>query len=134
MAKAIIAEIQSDGSLKGRGGNWNNKFVSAQVPTFGDYTVVLDTTPPEVVKDYVPADMNSYRGGVIQFIAKDNLSKIKSYSGKVDGKWMLFEFDRKTGMLQCDVSPIMENKEHQVELVVTDERNNETNYKIAFYF
>jgi len=30
---------------------------------------------------------------------------------------MLFEFDKKTGMLQCDVSPIMENKEHHVELV-----------------
>ena len=134
MSKAVVAEIQRDGTLKGRGGNWNNKFVSTQVSVFGDYTIVLDTTPPVVVKDYVPADMNSYRGAVIQFIAKDNLSKIKSYSGKVDGKWMLFEFDRKTGMLQCDVSPFMENKEHQVELTVTDERNNVTNYKIGFYF
>jgi murein DD-endopeptidase MepM/ murein hydrolase activator NlpD len=134
MAKAVIAEIQRDGTIKGRGGIWNNKFVSAQVSVFGDYAVMLDTTPPVVVKDYVPADMNSYRGAVIQFIAKDNLSKIKSWSGKVDGKWMLFEFDRKTGMLQCDVSSLIENKEHTVELTVTDERNNVTNFKIGFYF
>lgn len=134
MAKAIIAEVLSDGTLKGRGGNWNNKFVSAQVPTFGDYTVVLDTVPPVVVKDYVPADMNSYRGPLIQFIAKDNLSRIKSYSGKVDGKWMLFEFDKKTGLLQCDVSSLMENKEHKVELTVTDERNNVTKFNFDFYF
>lgn len=134
MAKAIIAEVLSDGTLKGRGGVWKNKYVSAQVPTFGDYTVVLDTVAPEVVKDYVPADMNSYRGAVIQFIAKDKLSKIKSYSGKVDGKWMLFEFDKKSGMLQCDISPLMDNKEHNVEFVVIDERNNVNNFKFTFYF
>lgn len=134
MSKVIVAEVQSDGTLKGRGGIWNKKMVTAQVPTFGDYTLVLDTVSPEVVKDYVPADMNSYRGAVIQFIAKDKLSKIKSYSGKVDGKWMLFEFDKKSNMLQCDISPLMENKEHKVELVVIDERNNVTNYKFDFYF
>lgn len=134
MSKVIVAEVQSDGTLKGRGGIWNKKMVTAQVPTFGDYTLVLDTVAPEVVKDYVPADMNSYRGAVIQFIAKDKLSKIKSYSGKVDGKWMLFEFDKKSNMLQCDISPLMENKEHKVELVVIDERNNVTNYKFDFYF
>ena len=134
MSKAILVELLSDGSLKGRGGNWNGKLVSAQVPTFGDYAVVLDTTPPSVIKDYVPADMNSYRGALIQFIVKDNLSKIKSYTGKVDGKWMIFEYDKKNNMLQCDVSSIMDNKEHKVQITVSDERNNVTNYEYTFYF
>jgi len=51
--------------LRGKGGIWNNKFVTAQVTTFGNYAVVLDTVHPVVVIDYVPEDMNSYRCGVI---------------------------------------------------------------------
>ena len=133
-SKVIVAEVQSYGKLKGRGGEWKGKFVSAEVPTFGDYTLVYDTVPPSIEKDYVPADMNSYRGGVIQFKVTDNLSKIKSYQGTVDGRWMLFEFDKKNNLLQCDVSALAVNKEHQVTLKVVDERNNENNYKFVFYY
>ena len=133
-SKVIVAEVQSYGKLKGRGGEWKGKFMSAEVPTFGDYTLVYDTVPPAIEKDYVPADMNSYRGGVIQFKVTDNLSKIKSYQGTVDGRWMLFEFDKKNNLLQCDVSALAVNKEHQVTLKVVDERNNENNYKFVFYY
>ena len=132
--KAIIAEVQQYGKLKGRGGKWNGKFLSADVPTFGDYTIVLDTTPPTVVKDYVPADMNSYRGAVIQYKITDNLSSIKSYTGMVDGKWILFEYDKKNDMLSADISFLPTNNEHKVVLTVIDERGNTTNYTSTFWF
>lgn len=133
-SKVVVAEVQSYGRLRARGGMWNGKFVSAQVSTFGDYALMYDTVPPTVVKDYVPADMNSYRGGVVQFKITDNLSKIKSYVGKIDGRWMLFEYDKKNDLLTCDVSALAENKEHKVELTVTDERNNVNEYKYTFYY
>lgn len=133
-SKVIVAEVQRFGKMKGRGGVWSGKMVSAQVPSFGDYTLVMDTIAPEIEKLYVPADLNSYRGGVIQFKITDNLSAIKSYTGKVDGKWMLFEYDKKNDQLTCDVSSMAVNKEHKAELVVIDERNNVRNYEYVFYY
>ncbi|MBL0104381.1 MAG: hypothetical protein IPP51_11890 [Bacteroidetes bacterium] len=133
-SKAIIAEVMQYKKLKGRGGVWNGKFLSAQVPTFGDYTIVLDTVPPTVVKDYVPADMNSYRGAVIQYKITDDMSSIKSYTGMVDGKWILFEYDKKNNMISADISFLPTNNEHKVEITVIDERGNTTNYKSTFWF
>lgn len=132
--KLLIVRIGDYDILKPCGGVWNGKMVAAKSNMFGRFAVAMDTIPPVVEKYYVPADMNSMYGGEVRIIIKDDLSGIKSYSGKIDGKWRLFEYDKKNNMLISNVDPVMDNKDHPIEITVTDERGNTTVWKSSFYF
>ena len=64
----------------------------------------------------------------------DALSGIKKYDVFIDGEWTLAEFDAKFASLAV----INENKwtlgEHQIRIVVTDERDNEKAYASKFMY
>ncbi|REJ82338.1 MAG: M23 family peptidase [Bacteroidetes bacterium] len=133
-SKALIVSIAEYGKQIPHGGNWSGAFLNTKVRQFGEFAIALDTIPPSIEKVYFPADMNSYLGGKVQVRIKDNLSGIKSYTGKIDGKWHLFEFDAKNHMLEADLSFLPTNKEHSIELTVTDERGNTSEWKSVFWF
>ena len=134
MSKALIISLHEYGQIKAEGGEWKGGFLTAKPKQFGAFAIALDTTPPKVVKEYVPADMNSYRGGIVQVRITDDLSGIKSYSGKLDGKWHLFEYDPKSTMLTADLSFLPMNHEHPIEVTVTDERGNTTTWTSKFWY
>ena len=95
---------------------------------------MLDTVPPVVTKEYVPADLNTSRGLIVQYKMKDALSGIKSYRGKIDGKWHLFEYDAKNDLLIADIAHLTQNREHPVEITATDQVGNTTIWKSAFWY
>jgi hypothetical protein len=132
--KAVIVSINKYGEKVYEGGIWNEKLLSAKVYHLGDFTVALDTIPPNVVKEYYPADLNSSRGGTVQFRISDDLSGIKSYNIVVDGKWVLTEYNKREGLIIGDIAEFLENKTHHIELTVTDGKGNETNFRDAFYY
>jgi len=134
MSKALVISIAEYGQIKAEGGEWKGGFLTAKPKHFGAFAIALDTTPPQIVKEYVPADMNSYRGGIVQVRISDDLSGIKSYSGKLDGKWHLFEYDPKSTMLTADLSFLPMNHEHPIEVTVTDERGNTTTWTSKFWY
>jgi hypothetical protein len=132
--KCVIVRLDPDGSWHSCGGSWNGKFLTAKSNKFGQFVILPDTIAPSITKEYVPADMNSFRGGVVQIKIDDILSGISTYSGMIDGKWTLFEYDKKEKMLTADIMSMMENKEHSIEMTVTDERGNIAVWKSNFYF
>ena len=133
-SKATIVSFDKYGGSVYEGGSWNEKFLSAKVRHFGDFTIALDTLSPKVVKEYYPADLNSSRGATVQFRISDDLSGIKNYTMIVDGKWILAEYNKRERLLIGDISEFMQNKTHDIELTVTDEKGNETKFKDTFYF
>lgn len=133
-SKAVVVNIQPDGTPQALLSNWNGIFLSAKSKHFGDFAILLDTMPPVLEKEYVPADLNSSRGSVIQVKMKDDLSGIKSYSGTIDGKWRLFEYDSKNHMLQADLSDLDSNHEHSTRIIVTDNCGNTTTWDYKFWF
>jgi hypothetical protein len=133
-SKAVIVSINKYGEPVYEGGSWNEKFLSAKVRHFGDFMVSIDTIPPHVLKEYYPADLNSSRGATVQFRISDNLSGIRSYNILVDGKWILTEYNKHEGLLVGDITEFLQNKTHQIELTVTDNKGNETKFKDNFYF
>jgi hypothetical protein len=133
-SKAVIVSINKYGERIYEGGTWNEKFLSAKVRHFGDFTVSLDTLAPNVVKEYYPADLNSSRGGTVQFRIADDLSGIKNYNITVDGKWVLTEYNKRERLLIGDIAQFLENKSHHIELTVTDEKGNEANFRDTFYY
>ncbi len=132
--KAVIAKMSEEGDLVSVGNLWNDKFLTAKTYEFGNFAIVLDTVPPTVEKYYVPADMNTMYGGVVQIRVKDNLSRIRNYSGKINDKWHLFEYDKKNDMLIANVESMDVNETHPIELTVTDESGNTTVWKSTFYY
>lgn len=133
-SKALIVRLEEYGSKIALGGEWRGEFLQANTRKFGNFAILLDTVPPVLTKEYVPADMNSYRGGLFQVRVSDDLSGIKSYSGTIDGKWHLYEYDAKNQILTADLSALPSNKEHHAELTVADERGNITTWKYSFWF
>ena len=70
----------------------------------------------------------------IRFLISDNLSGISSYSGKIDGQWVLFEYDAKSNLLKYKNDLKREQKEHFLVLVVYDERKNGSTYTTKFIY
>ena len=132
--KAIIAKIDEDGILTSIGGLWNDKLLTAKTKEFGTFAITLDTVPPTIEKYYVPADMNTMYGGFVQIRIQDELSNISNYSGRIDGKWHLFEYDKKNNMIIADVQSMDVNLTHQIEVTATDERGNTRVWKSTFYY
>jgi murein DD-endopeptidase MepM/ murein hydrolase activator NlpD len=112
---------------------YQDGYVKAQVHTFGDFFIRIDTTPPSI------APLN-IKNGVSLKLAKgifarigDNLSGIKSYAGKIDGKWILMEWDYKTKVLGYTFTSDVTPGKHQFDLAVTDNKNNVAHYTATFY-
>ncbi len=132
--KAIIAKIDEDGNLTSKGGLWNDKLLTAKTREFGTFVIILDTVPPTIEKYYVPAEMNTMYGGCVQIRIQDELSNISNYSGRIDGKWHLFEYDKKNNMIIADVQSMDVNLTHEIEVTATDESGNTRVWKSTFYY
>lgn len=108
----ITAEesVYSDGSI------------DASISRFGSFAVSSDTKPPIIS----PIGKEKWKSSnIIKYKISDNLSGIKSWEGRVDGKWALFELDGKTGILSFRLdSNRFPGKSHTIELRVTDACGN----------
>ena len=133
-SKTVIVSILNDGTFSALPSSWNGQFLTGKTKNFGEFAILPDTTPPVLIKEYVPADLNSSRGSVIQIKVADDLSGIKSYNGTLDGKWFLYEYNSKNHLLQADLSAIETNKEHTSRIIVTDNCGNITTWEYKFWF
>ncbi len=141
--KAMVVCLDYNGKEKCEGGKINvaNNTITAQSRSYGRFTIKVDEKPPVVSKvggngtvvkkvgkgkkakkiiTHVPLTALRYRMG-------DNLSGIKSYNGFIDGKWELFEYDAKSGVLVHFINKAKYTAgEHLVKLIVIDYAGNET--------
>jgi hypothetical protein len=134
--KALIASIDKDSTLISEGGEWENGFVTTRTPTFGKFKITIDTTAP-VINPVNFYNNRIYSGnGKLSFKIEDDLSGIKSYNGYIDNKWALFEYDAKNNLLsyRLDKSRISTDTKHNLEIYITDYKNNTGIYKGSFYY
>ncbi len=134
--KALLARINTDGSLSAEGGEFRNGFVTGKVRSFGRFVVNIDTTPPVIKPVRFNPGAKFKNGNTISFQISDTLSGIRSYSGYIDSKWALFEYDAKNRMLSytMDDKYLQSNKNHTFEILVTDQKGNISQYRNSFYF
>lgn len=102
-----------------------------RVNRFGRYAVTTDVIPP-VVTPLKPARWA--KNGIVRYKIADKLSGIETYRGEIDGKFMLFELDGKTGTVKfrLDASRVKKGKKHTVKMTVTDACGNETVSRSTF--
>lgn len=90
-----IYRINSPGNYIFEGGEWQNEQIKFNTRTFGDYTLLTDTLPPEVK----PLKLSKEK---IEFVIADELSGIYSYETFVDGEWLLMHYDYKRNLIWSD--------------------------------
>ena len=85
--KVAIVSHAKNGTMKYEGGEWKNGFASASVYHFGDFELMLDTTPPSIKVLEEPVSPSQNAALQIAFQTKDNLSGIENYRATIDGKF-----------------------------------------------
>ncbi len=135
-SRLLIVSINERGMISGVGGSYENGFVSGDVSTFGKYAVAIDTVAPAIkANGLVPGADLSQRQELRLWIT-DNLSGIKSYSGTVDGKWVLFEYDAKNNLIfyRFDTTKTTRGTNHKLNVTVSDNKNNIKVLNTDFYW
>lgn len=127
-SKAVIARC-GNGRPVNCGGSWRDSRLSARVREFGDYCVMLDTVAPTIIPVVFAPDMR--RKNTLSFRLRDNFridgdADHLDYRGTIDGRWVLFEFDRKRARLTYTFDEHVGRGEHTLRLLVRDDRGNET--------
>lgn len=125
--KAVIVNTEG-GAFPG---TFEDGYVKATVNSFGDYFIKVDTVPPTIhpinIKD------GAHLARSIELRMGDNLSGIKTYTGKIDGHWVLMEWDFKTKVVSYTFDNSIAPGKHQFEFTVSDSKNNTATYKAYFY-
>lgn len=116
-----------------QGGTYENGFVSADLRGFGSFYVVLDTVPPRITPINISNGKSLAATSRIQFKISDNLSGIKTFTGRINGKWVLMEYDAKTASLWHTLDDQTGKGKHDFQLTLTDMKLNTTEFNASFF-
>lgn len=133
--KAVIVKVSDDKrKLAAKGGSFLDGWVEAKVRDFGNYTVKIDSSAPIVIPINITNNKVITTQSNIQFKISDNLSGVKTYRIYIDKQFKLANYIPRKGTLTLtfnEYNKITKGK-HNLRIIVTDERDNETiqNYTI----
>ncbi|MBI4646548.1 MAG: M23 family metallopeptidase [Bacteroidia bacterium] len=141
----IIFEKHRDKLIIGRelnnkiiaiGGKFENGYINADIEEFGKYALFIDTIPPVIMHGNLKDSINLSKSQKIRIKISDNFSRISSYNGYIDNKWVLFEYEPKLNEIVFifEDSKIKKNKFHHFNLVVSDAVNNISMFETIFYY
>jgi hypothetical protein len=103
--KAVI--VNSAGVCEG--GTYQDGYIKTQASTFGDFFIKVDTTPPVIRPVNIRNGGNMAKAKAILMRMTDNLSGIKTFTGTIDGKWVLMEWHYKSRLVSYtfnnDIAP-----------------------------
>ncbi len=134
--KALFVKIDAlNGNISAAGGKYDKGWVSGQINSFGNYAVVVDTVPPTVLPLSISRNNTLTEPDKLRFKINDELSGIDKIEGWIDGKWALFEYDKKNSLIThyFDSERFELNKQHLFKLTVTDTKQNFTVYEASFF-
>lgn len=133
-SKALLALIEKN-KIYWCGGFYKGKYVEANIRTFGQYAVIIDTIAPVIKPLNQNKKNNDYtKEESIGFEITDDLSGISTYQGFIDGSWALFEYDAKNNYLYYKFDPtrITFGKKHTIDLYISDAKGNQKEYHSEF--
>lgn len=130
----FLGSCAANGKWISHGGKWDADGVrfAADIPTFGDYALFLDTIPPVVEINAFSADLRRAAG--FSVLVTDNVAGGGiDFRGTIDGKWVLLEYDSKDDKLTYsfndgDPGP----GQHRFDLEISDGRGNTTTWTRNF--
>lgn len=134
--KLLLAGIDKNKEIFARGGEFKNGKVELRTREFGKYFVSIDTLAPEILPHNFIQGQDLSKKKELQFKVKDNFSGISEYEGRIDGEWILLEYDPKNDSLFyiLDKDRIGKGKTHELILTVSDQKNNQSKFIMNFFW
>jgi len=112
--------------------SYQNGWVNAKVKSFGTFYVTIDSVAPSITPITLSKNKIMTEKTKLVFKIADQLSGIGKFNGAIDGQWVLFEYDQKTGTLWHTFDEGTKAGEHQLELEITDKKENKSTFKTTF--
>lgn len=112
-----------------------NGRIEASCSKFGNYTILIDTIPPQIKPINISNKQNFLNETKIQLQLIDETG-INTYTGYIDGNWALFEWDPKNKMLVhiLDKTRTKKNSWHTLKIEVSDKLNNKSEFNCDFFW
>jgi hypothetical protein len=133
-SKMLIVQLGDENKKSPLNSTWNEGYLTTEASSFGSFYVGIDTIPPVISANGLMAENNLSGKKEMRIKITDDLSGIKAYEPEIDGKWALFEYDQKNDILiyTFDEKRIEHNSEHTLNLKVTDNKDNISNFIYNF--
>ncbi len=128
--KAFIAYCNKDGSFTNCGGLWSGQYLTTKVRELGDYCIKVDNEAPEI-------KLLNISKSTIAFKITDNFNTSRNVAGlkmdaRVDGNWILFEWDAKNDLLKHTFDGSLSSGKHHLLLKVEDALGNVSLFEQEF--
>ncbi|RZS90447.1 M23 family metallopeptidase [Aquimarina brevivitae] len=108
--------------------------LSTRTRNFGSYAIFSDKNKPTIVPINVAEGRWISNEAFLKIKINDEETGVDNYRATINGKFILMEYDYKTGMLIYDFSDaIIAESEHNLKLKVMDKVGNSTELNLTFY-
>ena len=134
--KSFIGYCDTEDKYINCGGEWDKDgFLQTKVRDLGDFSILVDTVPPEIV--VVDFSENMKNRNSMSFKISDDFSYARNvkgihYEALVDGQWILFELDAKNDLITHHFDDHIKGGKHELVLRVWDGVGNEQLFKSSF--
>ncbi len=128
-----IGEVFGKKHLYSRTSKKGNRF-STRTRTFGKYALFFDRKKPTIMPINVVNEKWLSDDTHLKVKINDAETGIRSYRGTINGKFILMEYDYKTGMLVYDFNDQTNtDSKNNFKLVVYDKVGNRSTFEAVFY-
>ncbi len=136
--KLFIGRVNKNGYVSYVSTKRNKNKLYAKTRILGNYKLASDYNKPKITPKGFKSGQNLTNFRFLKIRISDDLSGIKSYRATIDGKWILMEFEPKTGILTYDFNDSkftqkLSGNKHTLKVVVSDQLNNTKVYIATFY-
>jgi murein DD-endopeptidase MepM/ murein hydrolase activator NlpD len=128
LSKALIVQA-GRGSA---GGLYQDGVIKGKAKTMGSFYIGVDSIAPSIKPINISNGRNLSKSVRISVKIGDNLSGIKSYKAYIDDEWVLMNYDQKYALLFYVFDENCVEGKHVFRLVVTDMKDNKSQYLASF--
>ncbi len=132
--KALLVTIDETGNYYPLESSYTGDFIAGKCKCFGKFAIAVDTISPEIKLEKKLPNNNYTKQNKISFIITDNLSGIGNWNANIDKKNIIFEYDAKHKKLFYIFDDrIIYNKNHTLQITVSDKKNNKKSLNLIFF-
>jgi hypothetical protein len=127
-SKAVVVQ-SGRGSA---GGVWKDGYLVGKSKVMGSFYISADSIPPSIRPVNISNGKRLSASSRIIVKIGDNLSGVKSYNAYIDDQWVVMEYDAKYAQLAYTFDEKCGPGKHVFRVVVSDNKNNTSQYLASF--
>ncbi|WP_405369652.1 M23 family metallopeptidase [Nonlabens sp. Asnod2-A12] len=129
-----IGRVTSWGAVYHVNTRRKGNILSAATRTMGTYAISKDDTAPTIKPINFKNKQWITKNKTLRLKIADKDTGVDGYRATVNGKFILMEYDYKTGVITHDFSDgVVTDSENELKVIVTDNVGNSTTFEATFY-